>query len=457
MTFNLKKRPFAIIFLIIICQHAVGQVTDSFDDGDFTANPIWSGDDSEFTVDGLNQLRLNNAIPASNNESYLSLSSEAINDAIWEFKVGFEGLSSGGLSGSNQMFIYLVSDIADLEGSVNGYYVRIGGSADDISLFKTSSTTPLVDGTDDVTQTSSAFISVKVTRDNTGNWELLIDESGTNTFSSEGVAFDNQFVTSSFFGILCDYTSTRSTNFFFDDIDVTGTGFVDNISPTIETVTAISQTEVEVNFSENVEETTAETTANYTLDGSIAIASAQRDDTDLSLVHLTISALTNGTTYTITVNDVKDENSNPIAANSQASFQYLVFEEASDFDVVVNEFMPDPNPVKGLPDAEFVELYNRSGKYFNLENWTLDGQALAAFTIAPDSYVIVVEDDDESLFSSFTNVLIITTLSLNNSNEDNIVLKDDNGDTVHSIAFEGSTGGTSTESINPNGPDYSEN
>lgn len=436
------------------------QVVDDFTDGDFTANPTWSGDDSEFTVDGSNQLRLNNTFPASNNESYLSLPSESINNAVWEFKVGFEGLSSGstgGLSSTNQMLIFLVSDQANLEGSVNGYYINVGNTEDEISLYSTNSGIPLINGTDDVTQLSSGFISIRVTRDDAGNWELLIDQAGGSSYSSEGTAFNDDFTSSSYFGIVCDYTSTRATNFFFDDFSVTGTGPIDTTPPTIQSATAVSNTQVDVQFSEDLDATTAQNASNYAIDGSIAITSATLD-ADNSLVHLTTSELTNGSTYTLTVNSVEDLSANVIVADSEEPFEYLVFEEAEALDVVINEFMADPNPVlTTLPDAEYVELYNRSGKYFNLENWTLDGNTLPAFTLAPDAYVLVVEDDDLALFAAFSDVLPITTLSLNNTTTDDIVLQDDNAVTIHSISFLGSTGGISTELINPNGPDYSEN
>ena len=128
---------------------------------------------------------------------------------------------------------------------------------------------------------------------------------------------------------------------------------------------------------------------------------------------------------------MEDESSNIIVTDSEESFEYLVFSEALEFDVVINEFMPDPNPVVALPDAEFVELYNRSSNFFNLENWELDGQTLPTYTLAPDSYVIIVEDDDVGLFGAFSEVLTITTLSLSNTSADNITLVDDNA-TIHS-------------------------
>lgn len=443
------------IFFLVTTNTLFAQVNDSFEDGDFTTNPSWSGDDSEFTVDGSNQLRLGHLDPAPNNESYLSLTSTVLIDGTWEFKVGFDGLSSGGLSGSNKMFIYLTSDKADLEDSPNGYYVLVGNSNDEISLYSTTSSTPIIDGVDDLTQFGSEFISVRVTRDALGNWELLTDTDGGSTFTSQGTTVNTDFTTSSFFGVLCDYSQTRRNSFFFDDFDVTGPVVEDIEPPTVQELIVISSSELDVTFSESVDRTTSEIIDNYTLDGGIEVAAAAVDELSSALVHLTTSAMTNGTSYTLTLSKIEDENGNVIALNSRSNYEYVVFEEAAAFDVVINEFMPDPNPVIGLPNAEFVELYNRSENFLNLESWQLDGQTLSRYKFTPDSYLIVCDDDDLTLFSAFPNVLAVSSLSLSNLVPDEITLLDDNAIEIHSISFEGSVGGKSTELINPNGPSYS--
>lgn len=447
--------------LLALSTYSIGQISEDFSDGDFVANPEWSGDVSEFTIDGSNQLRLNNLSPASNNESYLSLSSVSINNAVWEFKVGFDGLSSAGLSGSNKMLIYLVSDEADLEGPVNGYYVNVGNTNDEINLYSTSSGTAIIDGTDDITQSSSGFVSVRVTRDASGNWELLIDQTGGSTFVSEGTATNTDFTSSSYFGVLCDYTSTRATNFFFDDFSVTGTGPIDSTPPTIQSITAISATEVDVQFSEGVDPTTAQNTTNYTIDGSISVTNATLD-ADNSLVHLTTSTLTNGTTYTVTINNVEDVNSNLIAGGSLDTFEYLVFEEAVEFDVVINEFLARTGGSSTIPDVEFFELFNRSSKYISLENWTFSDNSSASgtfpnHTLRPDEFVIVTSIGNGGLFSGYGDVIEVPSFRGLNDSGDDIIITNSLATNIHEISYTSSTASITTELINPNGPDYSAN
>ena len=47
-------------------------------------------------------------------------------------------------------------------------------------------------------------------------------------------------------------------------------------------------------------------------------------------------------------------------------------------DVIFIELFPDPNPVIGLPEAEFVELFNRSNNAVNLVGWTLSDPSSTA-------------------------------------------------------------------------------
>ena len=108
-----------------------GQFIDDFSDGDFTANPVWSGETSNFEVDGAQKLHLN--APAESDTSYLSTSSEAIDDATWEFYVEY----AFNPSSSNVARVYLVSNNANLQEPLNGYYVRVGGETEDrISLYR---------------------------------------------------------------------------------------------------------------------------------------------------------------------------------------------------------------------------------------------------------------------------------------------------------------------------------
>lgn len=342
---------------------ATAQFTDNFTDGDFTNAPTWSGDDVKFEV-LANELHLN--APAATDVAYLSTPSLAIDAALWEFYVRLEFNPSS----SNRAYVYLVSDQADLNGPLNGYFVMIGNTADEVSLYRQDggSSVKIIDGTDGTVDSDPVTVRVQVTRDASGNWELLHDVTGGSTFTSEGTVNDITYTGAAYFGVFCDYTATRSTLFYYDDFVVTG---------------------------------------------------------------------------------------NPFSGPAYDTAQFR--------EIVINEIMADPSPPVGLPDAEFVELYNTTtADTFNLSGFTFtDGSSTATlgdYVLNPDEYVIVCPYSDTIALQGITaNVLGVGSFpSLNNSG-DNLELQNALGTIIDQVNYTDSwyadpakeDGGWTLEQINP--------
>ena len=452
----------SFLITILLCFSAfigISQFTDNFSDGNFTSSPNWSGNTTDFTVTA-NELQLN--APSVSSNKFLSNNSQAINNATWEFKVRM-GFSP---SSSNYSRVYLVSNSANLSGPLNGYFIKIGGTDDEVSLYSQSGTseTEIIDGRNGTVAASSFDINVRVTRSASGAWQLFSDtNAASSTFISEGTVTDNSHLQSLFFGLRCNFTSTRSTLFFFDDFIVTGTAFVDTVKPILDTVIALSSTQIELTFDEPIDITTAQTIANYTANNGIGNPSlAIRSSVDLSKVNLTFaSPFSTGTVHQLTVNNVNDIAGNTM--NSQTKrFLFFIPSLAVYRDVVMNEIFADPSPIIGLPDGEFVEIYNTSTtKIFDLANWQItDGSSTSTFpsyTLMPDSYVILYSSSTSGDFSVYSNKMALTSFpSLNNSGE-TLELLDNTGNTIDKVEYDVSLyqnttkddGGWSLEQINP--------
>jgi len=210
-----------LFFLLFLPMITFAQFTDSFSDGDFTNNPNWLGDVGVFEVDTNFTLHLNDSIA---NTSSLVTQSQYIINGEWIFSVRLDFAPST----NNYARVYLVSDEQDLTGPLNGYFVKIGGQSgtvDDISLYSQTGTnyTEVIDGIDSLVS-NYPDISIKVTRDSIGNWELLLDTNGG--FFSQGVAFENSITESDYFGVFCKYTITRSDKFWFDNFNVSGSSSI---------------------------------------------------------------------------------------------------------------------------------------------------------------------------------------------------------------------------------------
>ncbi|TSJ45452.1 lamin tail domain-containing protein [Fluviicola chungangensis] len=434
------------------------QLTDDFSDGDFTSNPVWNGTSTTYIVNAGQELQLNNTIAAT---SYLSTPHNltSLDNKQWEILVR----QTFAPSTSNFGRVYLTSVSADLSTNPDGFYLQFGeaGSTDAVRLFKMISgvSTQICAAPDGQIATSFA-VRVKVVRDNTGLWKLYVDASGGTNFGSAYTGTDAAALTGTHFGVFQTYTASNATKFYYDDVYV-GDEIVDTQAPILVSTTAITNSQVDLLFSEPVGGANLLLTSNYTLNPSVVVGAVSVDGTNTALLHLNLaSSLTNGQNYTVTVSSIEDAFGNT-ATNLTGNFSYLVGETAVKGDVIISEVMVDPTPVIGLPELEFVEIYNKSNKYIDLSGWKLgdlsgDGTILSGF-INPGQYKILCASANTPEFAGSYGVSSFP--SYNNSSDD-AILKDNSGIIIDNISYTDNwyrdpikkSGGYSLELINPNDP-----
>ncbi len=417
----------------------LAQITDNFSDGDFTNNPTWSGDAGQFIVNASQQLQLNSSGTGS---SYLAVATSlpTLDNTEWQFYIKLNFAPSS----SNNGRVYLVSDQQNLKGSLNGYYLQFGENLanDAIELFRQTGTTStsVARGTNGFI--AAAFtIRIKVTRNNAGLWSILADATAGSNFALQATGTDVTYNTGNYFGVVCNYTTTNATNFFFDDFSIPN--IADVFPPTISTAAAISNAQVDVKFSEPVSLTTAQLVSNYTVNNSIGSpSSAVRDASDFSLVHLSFAnTFTSGLLNTITINNVQDFNGNSIVANSTITFTYTAPAVAQPYDIIINEIYYEPIATAPLPNVEFVELFNRSAGAINLNGWKLTDGSTSVATIGnviinPGSFLIVCKSTDAALLAPFGTVAGTSSFpSLNNDVGDDLRLQDNTGLQIDRVMF----------------------
>lgn len=112
---------------------------------------------------------------------------------------------------------------------------------------------------------------------------------------------------------------------------------VDLVAPQIVSLQAVSETQLDINFSEPVAQITAEVTGNYAIDQGITISQAVLD-ANLMTVHLNTSKHTRGVVYTLTVNNVTDQAvvPNKIKANTAYSYSLPVVDNTRPTIIAVN-------------------------------------------------------------------------------------------------------------------------
>jgi hypothetical protein len=190
---------------------------------------------------------------------------------------------------------------------------------------------------------------------------------------------------------------------------------------------------------------------------------ALRNTTNLSLVHLTFStAFQNGMSYILTITGIADLNGNVMTASVGLPFSYVVPAQPHPYDVVINEIMADPSPAVQLPEFEYLEIFNRSGKTLDLTNWTITaGTTVKVFgstVLLPGSYLILCTPAASTMLSAYGNTVALFTSSTTLTNAGtSLLLKDASGMVIDSVVYSDSwyrdaqkkDGGWSLERINP--------
>ncbi|MCX6600191.1 MAG: lamin tail domain-containing protein, partial [bacterium] len=169
----------------------------------------------------------------------------------------------------------------------------------------------------------------------------------------------------------------------------------DTVRPTLVSATAQTYTILDVVFSEPVEETTAETVTNYSVNngvGNPATATLQGNQITVRLVFANPLPLG---TDTLTVNNVTDLASNAILPNSKIAFTVT----AGSYNVVITEIMPDPAAVADN-SGEWFEIYNGGASAVDMTGWTVtDGEGtftITAATINAGDYFVFACNGDSA-------------------------------------------------------------
>ncbi len=456
------SRLVVAVILALIARPAAAQLTDSFTDGNFTQNPTWSGEAANFVVNPSQQLQTNGAATAAT--TYLATPSRVSGAATWEFWVNLKF----GTSSANDADIFLTSDSLRLTGANHGYFVRLGGTPDEVSLFRKdgSSVALVIDGVDGLLASSSNnVVRVQVRRDVAGNWSLGADITGGTTYASQGTARDTTYAASRWFGVVARYTATNAQKFYFDDFRIS-----DTTPPALRTITVVNATTLRVQFDEPVATAAALTATNYAVAGVGTATSATLDPQDDAAVLLTFGNAFGPGLNTLTVNYAEDLYGNGTTAPLTGTFRLVTPPvPPAPGDVRLTELFVDPNPPVGLPDGPYVEILNTTTRPLNLLGWrlqdaTASAGTLRAGTLGAGQYALLTATGDTAAYRTLlgpaARIIGVTSFPTLNLSGDRVRLLSPAGVTIDEVNYTDdwyrdpvkSAGGWSLEKINPTKP-----
>ncbi|MCB0760969.1 MAG: lamin tail domain-containing protein [Flavobacteriales bacterium] len=180
---------------------------------------------------------------------------------------------------------------------------------------------------------------------------------------------------------------------------------------------------------------------------------------DGSSVELTIDLpLSPGSAYTVEVSEVMDCAGN--AANGLTYVLNIGFSPQGG-DLIINEFLPDPDENIPSPNAEYIELLNRSDFALDLLGIQISGGVLEVpYVVEAGGYVILYDPADEALFVPYPNAVAMEGFPGLTNSGTTLQLMDVDGVVLDELTYDlgwyhdpdKEDGGYSLELINPTDP-----
>ena len=229
-----------ILFFLMVCQsiNVLAQLREDFHDGVFEGENraiAWSGDVSEFQVNAALELQLNSSKTGNNSTAQLRTPNFRLQHTTWLFNVKMTVNPTSG----NYVKVFLTSDEADFLSPLNGFYVRVGHTKDNLSLIRSvkgSTDEFLIEGREKRLDKSTFTVTVKVVFDDDGQFQLYSRLSDETDFSLEGscVVSNENLPAAQWFGWVCTFSGTNNKKYYFDNIVVKDSDEDDPEPPALE-------------------------------------------------------------------------------------------------------------------------------------------------------------------------------------------------------------------------------
>lgn len=434
------------------------KILEFFNAGDSAFKAQWKGNTAKFEVKN-NQLQSTSTV--TNDTFYVAKEAYVSSGAVqWSLSALFQFNTSS----TNFIDWYLFADSFDLRRAQTCYYVRMGNTADEVSLYRrTPGKAPelLIDGRDGRLNRSTNPLYVRVEKTAEGKWFLWVaTDANPASLELEGSFQDNGVDVRGHTGLLVRQSTSSFFGKHFFSYFYMGPPIVDTLPPSLVSCNLIQADSIHLLFSEPLlPSTTVDTNLVRSQPAWDLIGgglSADRRGIQLKLKE----PLENLTTYWINVIGAMDSLGNRAAAQT-CSIQRISTERASVFDVIINEVMPTPTPAVGLPPHRYVELYNRSKKAIDLHQFVFSNRnaqsILPAAVLLPDSFLILCSTTGAPFLATYGRSIGVVSFPTFAKTSDVLTLRDREGNVIHAVAYEDSWygseakkgGGFSLELSNP--------
>lgn len=237
---------------------------------------------------------------------------------------------------------------------------------------------------------------------------------------------------------------------------------LDTIPPKVVFVDITAGNEITVHFSQRVIAEDALNIENYEVvpDYGNPILAIEHSTNDKAYILQFPFSFMPNVEYTLIVENISDYCDNVL---EYQEIEFLVF-NPEPFDVLITEIMMKPSPVVQLPDAEYIEIYNRTEYDINMADWIFTAGSTSRslpFSVLPSkSYAVLCHENNQHLFSDVENVIGISGFPSIANTGTTLSLQFSNGEYIHTVTYSNTwikenfkrEGGWSLEMIDTNNP-----
>lgn len=298
---------------------------------------------------------------------------------------------------------------------------------------------------------TSAAASFSLTRTPEGRWELSYNNV-ENEASHEMLASGLEVAapTGKYSGIRYSYSSAQDRKLWIDDFSVDGEFFRDTLPPGILTFDVFGLNALILEFTENIRPPLA---TDFTWDklhpDSIFCEGSK-------VVIFFSGSFPNRKTQQLKISGINDLEGN-VMQDSILEFRQNLAEFG---DLVINEVMPDPEPVVYLPPCEYIEVWNRSQFPVQLEEWRIGINKreynLKNHVLQAGKFLLLTSENCGDRYSGVEYMDILSASSALPNTGGTIQLYDQYGRLIHQVEYfpaayygEDSEGGWSLERTDP--------
>lgn len=345
-------------------------------------------------------------------------------------------------SASNNWGLFLAAD-AGVENlcpgkEVSGFVVGVNmsGYDDTLRLWKSSNGTlsqVITTGINwEIDIGTAGVAEIIVTREPAGDWEMYVGVSGAlPVLAGSGSCPDWYRV--SLLGICYRYTSTRDRLLWIDNLGVDGVFEADTESPLISDIRFESPECLVIQTNEPLSAGSLER-ENFSL--GVVDAHPLSVSTTGNVTQLLFSEMfDNKVVHNLVITSLCD-----LKGNCSARVDTAILLSLPEWgDIVITEFMADPDPAVDLPPYEYIEICNRSAFPFTDLQLTLTtGSGVTSFFIDsfyPGEYLLVAGSGWQGGIIPDIRVADVPLQGNLNNNGTSILLSDSGDNTLHGLTY----------------------